>query len=65
MSAAQEEIQKPFSAIVPLIADTRYSLELDLLFQIRLDLLKATLISQRLYRSTEKNLVTSLLPMRS
>lgn len=37
-----------------LIADTRYSLALNLLFQIRTDLLKATLISQHLHRSTQK-----------
>lgn len=43
MSAAQEEIEKPFSAIVILIQDTL--LALNLLFQIRSDLLQATFIS--------------------
>lgn len=61
MAAAQEETEKPFSAIVTLIQDTL--LALNLLLQIRSDLLHATFISQHLYSSTKK-LVTFLIPTR-
>lgn len=61
MAAAQEETEKPFSAIVTLIQDML--LALNLLLQIRSDLLHATFISRHLYSSTKK-LVTFLIPTR-